>query len=97
MGTMVIFATGLLFLYLGTILDKLKRNWFIGIRTPWTLSSEKVWEKTHRIGGILFKISGLIILAGMFAPEHLLLFVLIPVFATVVFLIIYSYLEYRKL
>ena len=48
-------AIGLLFYYLGIIVENAKRNWFVGIRTPWTLSSDIVWEKTHKIGGKLFK------------------------------------------
>lgn len=51
-------AIGVLFFYIGTILKHTKRNWFVGIRTPWTLSSDAVWEKTHKLGGKLFKIVG---------------------------------------
>ena len=50
-------AIGILFFYIGTILKYTKRNWFVGIRTPWTLSSDVVWEKTHKLGGKLFKIN----------------------------------------
>ncbi|MGQ9811085.1 MAG: SdpI family protein [bacterium] len=49
---------GLLCFYIGILLKNAKRNWFIGIRTPWTVSSEKVWDETHKIAGKLFKIAG---------------------------------------
>jgi len=93
----IIPAVGLLFFYIGFILNKVKRNWFIGIRTPWTLSNERVWDKTHKLGSKLFKISGIIILIGIFFQDYLVWFILIPVIVTVVWLFIYSYLEYKKL
>ena len=43
-------AVGLLFIMIGFMIRKAKRNFFIGIRTPWTLSSDKVWDETHRVG-----------------------------------------------
>ena len=89
-------AFGILFFYCGILIEKAKRNWFIGIRTPWTMSSEKVWEKTHKIGGRLFKISGIIALLGIFFPGLALFFVLIPVIFVVIYTVIYSYFEYRK-
>lgn len=58
---------GALFLGLGNYLPKIKSNWFIGVRTPWTLSSEESWRRTHRLAGWLFVISGVVILAGAVA------------------------------
>ena len=60
-------AFGILFFYVGVLMEKAKRNWFIGIRTPWTLSNDKVCEKTHDVGGKLFKASGMTILFGAFS------------------------------
>jgi len=62
-------GVGLLFAFLGNYLTRIEPNWFIGIRTPWTLSSETVWRKTHRTGGWLFVIGGIVIAAGAFAPR----------------------------
>jgi len=87
---------GLLFYYCGILVKNAKRNWFIGIRTPWTLSNDKVWEKTHKMGGKLFKVAGLLVLVGIFFPKCALFFVLIPIFLIVIYLIVYSYLEYQK-
>jgi len=89
-------AIGLLFIYLGFIMKKLKRNWFIGIRTPWTLSNDKVWEKTHNLGSILFVISGLIIISGLFFNRHLIWLVLIPILISVTILVVYSYIVFKQ-
>ncbi|MBU1350208.1 SdpI family protein [Patescibacteria group bacterium] len=87
---------GLLFFYIGVLCENAKRNWFIGIRTPWTLSSEKVWEKTHKIGGKLFKIAGVIAFVGVFFQSYALFFIFVPVILVAVYTIIYSYFEYQK-
>jgi len=77
MGQMMVPALGILFYYCGILVENAKRNWFIGIRTPWTLSNEKVWERTHKIGGKLFKISGVIAFLGIVLPKYAVFFVLI--------------------
>jgi uncharacterized membrane protein len=56
----ILILIGLLFIFLGNLLPKAPRNFFIGIKTPWTLANEDVWFRTHRLGGKLFVISGLI-------------------------------------
>lgn len=86
----------LLFYCSGVLIEKAKRNWFIGIRTPWTMSSEKVWDKTHKIGGKLFKISAVIALLGLFARGYAILFVLVPIILATAYLIVFSYFEYKK-
>jgi len=89
-------AFGILFFYCGILIEKAKRNWFIGIRTPWTLSNEKVWERTHKIGGKLFKVAGIIVLLGIIFPNYAFFFILFPVIAVSIYTVIYSYFEYRK-
>jgi len=62
-------GVGLLFIILGNYMPKMRRNWLMGIRTPWTLADERVWDKTHRFAGPLFMLGGLITLGGaLFAP-----------------------------
>jgi len=97
MTTALIPALGFLFIYIGAILRNIKRNWFIGIRTPWTISSDKVWDKTHRLGSILFQISGIIMILGIFFDDFIVYFILVPIIVSAVALVVYSYLEYRKL
>ncbi len=89
-------AFSILFYYAGILTENAKRNWFIGIRTPWTLSNDKVWEKTHKIGGKLFKVAGVIALLGIIFQDYALLFILAPVIIVVISTIIYSYFEYKK-
>jgi len=96
MGQAIIPAMGLLFYYVGTLLENSKRNWFIGIRTPWTLSSDKVWEQTHRVGGKLFKLAGIIAILGLFFLKWLLWFVVVPVILFALYAFIYSYFVYQK-
>jgi uncharacterized membrane protein len=59
---------GLLMIFLGNYLGKIKPNWFVGIRTPWTLSSENVWYKTHRVGGWAFILFGVCIIISPNLP-----------------------------
>lgn len=87
---------GILFYYLGILCENVKRNWFIGIKTPWTLSSDKVWEKTHKVGGKLFKIAGIIAFAGALFQNYAFLFILVPAIFVAVYTIFYSYFEYKK-
>jgi uncharacterized membrane protein len=89
-------AFAILFYFSGILISKAKRNWFIGIRTPWTMTNDIVWDKTHKLGAILFKISGAICLFGLLLPAYAFAFVLAPVILFSIYLIIYSYLEYRK-
>ena len=89
-------AIGLFFYYLGSLLSKAKRNWFIGIRTPWTLSSEKVWEHTHQRGAKLFKISGIFALAGIFFSSQAIYFVIVPVIFVSAYVVVFSYFDYQR-
>ncbi|HEX6269974.1 MAG TPA: SdpI family protein [Anaerolineales bacterium] len=96
-GKAMLPAMGLLFIVIGSLLRKAKRNWFIGIRTPWTLSSDKVWDEIHRIGGILFMISGVLaVIGGFFGGIIAFWSIMIPVFGTTTFLLVYSYVLYQR-
>jgi len=70
-GLVSAWTIGLMMLGLGNYMGKIKPNWFFGIKTPWTLSSENVWNKTHRVGGVLFIIFGLIMIVMPFLPENI--------------------------
>lgn len=88
---------GLVFIIIGNYLQRVRSNYFMGIRTPWTLSNENVWKKTHRLSGKIFFIGGLLILISAFLPDgyksvimwgSIVLCVAIPY--------LYSYLVYKK-
>ncbi len=89
-------AFGILFYYCGVLIEKAQRNWSIGIRTPWTLSSDRVWQKTHELGGRLFKICGLISLLGFFFQKIAFFLVVVPVLLVTIYTYIYSYLQFQK-
>ncbi len=93
---MIIAGTGLLFVIIGNYLGKVRKNFFIGIRTPWTLASDKVWNRTHRIGGKLFMLSGVIIWVGALPGVPLTWAVGVAV-GLVLIPVVYSYLLYRRL
>ena len=88
---------GVLFIAIGSLLRKAKRNFFIGIRTPWTLSSDTVWDKTHQLGATLFMASGaLAIIGGFFGGMIAFWFLFIPLIGSTIFLVVYSYVLYRN-
>ena len=90
-------SIGLMFVLLGNYFGKIKRNWLFGIRTPWTLSSEEVWNKTHRFSGYAFMIGGVLIALASFLPEQYRLTIFIVSIATILIATVgYSYLAYRK-
>jgi len=96
MGRAMVPAMGILLYYAGILIKHAERNWFVGIRTPWTLSSEWVWKKTHKLGGRLFKLAGIIAILGIFFPDIAMWFVLVPVIFVSFYIIIYSYFAYQK-
>lgn len=90
-------AMGGLFFGLGFLLDRARRNWFIGIRTPWTLSSDHVWEKTHRLGGLLFKVTGLLVIGGALLPGEISFWVMFGLIMTASFVpVVYSYVVFTR-
>jgi len=89
-------AMGLLFVFMGMIIGKARRNYFIGIRTPWTLSSDKVWDETHRVGGKLFSAAGAITMLGIFFPSYAEWFLILPLIGTTGFSVVYSYILYQR-
>jgi uncharacterized membrane protein len=90
-------AIGLLFIFIGFMLRQAKRNFFIGIRTPWTLSSDQVWEKTHQIGSILFILAGaLAVIGSFFGGVTAFWMLMFPIFGSIIFLVIYSYVLYKQ-
>ena len=97
-GCSVSWGIAVLFLFLGWMLPQIKKNYTIGLRFPWTLHSEIVWDKTHKLGGQLFMALGAILLIASFLPGVFTFWILmIGIFLTVIILMGYSYFEYKKL
>jgi uncharacterized membrane protein len=90
-------GVGVLFIVLGNYFTRVEPNWFVGIRTPWTLSSDTVWRKTHRTGGWLMVIGGLVIAACAFLPHGAFLPLLIAaVLIMSVIPIVQSYILWKR-
>lgn len=89
-------AFGLLIYYAGIMMENAKQNWFIGVRTPWTLSSEVVWDKTNKLAGKLFKVAGVLAAMGVIFPKYAIFLILVPVILAAVYPIIYSYQKYQQ-
>ncbi|GAB7093480.1 SdpI family protein [Halolamina litorea] len=83
-------AAGLLY-YAGVLVGRAEQNWFVGIRTPWTLESEEVWERTHEVGAPLFKLCAASTLLAAVFTDWALLLTVAPVLLTVVITVGYSY------
>jgi uncharacterized membrane protein len=86
---------GVMFMVIGNYLGKTRKNFFLGIRTPWTLASDEVWGRTHRLAGRLLILQGLIMFAGVLfeIPVAVLLGM---VGVIVVVPVVYSYVVYRR-
>ncbi|MBD7966379.1 SdpI family protein [Fictibacillus norfolkensis] len=88
---------GLLFIILGNYLPRIKHNYFIGVRTPWTLANEKTWRKTHQLSGKLFVVAGILLVAISFLPGiYKFTGMLVVVVATVLISTIASYIFYNQ-
>ena len=96
MTTVVGLAMGLLFIVLGNVMGKIRPNWFVGVRTPWTLTSKLSWTKTHRLAGWLFILMGLMAIAWALVQAQwvFILMVTVDVCCGLV-MVVYSYLVYR--
>ncbi|HET9294924.1 MAG TPA: SdpI family protein [Gemmatimonadales bacterium] len=97
MGRVAPAGVGALFVLIGNLMTRMRPNWFMGIRTPWTLSSERVWRKTHRVGGYAFTAGGLLMILIAFVSGRRIVPMLLGIVGVIVIWpVVYSYLEWRK-
>jgi uncharacterized membrane protein len=88
---------GIALVILGNYLPKLKSNWFVGVRTPWTLSSEVSWHLTHRLAGRLFVMAGALdIVIALVQPAIASLVMLVTLITAAVISVVYSYVVWRR-
>jgi uncharacterized membrane protein len=87
---------GILLIVIGNVLPRTRSNWWLGIRTPWTLSSERVWRETHRLGGYLMFGSGILMLLSAALPTPWLWIGVGAVIASSAISIFYSYVLWKK-
>ncbi len=96
-GLITSITIGLLMIIIGAMLPRIEPNWFMGIRTPWTLSSPTVWKKTHELGGKVFILFGLCLMVSTFLPQILAMSILmVSIVALIAVTFIYSYVLYRN-
>jgi uncharacterized membrane protein len=98
-GRAVPALVGALIVVIGRVMPRLQPNWWYGIRTPWTLSDDRVWARTHRLAGFSMTAAGVVTIAAALAlPASLGLPVLIAaIVAAVIGPVVYSYLAWRRL
>jgi uncharacterized membrane protein len=89
-------AIGAVYVVAGTVTRHAEQNWFVGVRTPWTLEDEAVWEQTNRVVGRLFQVGGVVAALGVFVPAYALAFILAPALVVAVVSFGYSYYLYRQ-
>ena len=98
MPKLITVGISVLLIVMGNYLPKTRSNWFFGVRTPWTLSSEQAWEKTHRFSGRLFILLGVIGLISIFVlPADLQIgIIVVGSIAVAILSVVYSFLAWRK-
>jgi uncharacterized membrane protein len=94
---LVLAAVAILFYLVGILLDHAERNWFVGIQTPWTMSSVEVWDRTHDLGAKLFKLTAAVALVGLLFEEYAVYFLVVPALLTAGITVVYSYYLYERL
>ncbi len=97
MAMIICLILAILFIVIGNYMPKIKQNYFMGLKTPWTLSSELSWRKTHQLGGLLFVLAGIILIIVAFI-QVTLAFILLTVYITIAIIImfVYSYIIYKN-
>lgn len=97
MPQLIIGGSGLLMMLIGNVLGKARPNWFLGIRTPWTLSSDRAWDRTHRLTGRLMVLGGAMMLIGVFVlpPRAGIILVIIGALLPAAIGVVYSYFAWR--
>lgn len=94
---LAVLGTGVLFIALGNVMPRLRSNWWMGVRTPWTLSSDRVWRETHRVAGVAFVLAGLVTLASVALPAEVSVWVMIATIVVASLIpAIYSYVAWRR-
>lgn len=91
---LILIGTGVVFVVIGNFLPKVRPNYLMGIRTPWTLASDLSWVRTHRVGGRLFVVEGFVLIAlGLLGarPEVLAVAVIGAIVIEIVVVVVYSY------
>lgn len=95
----VVLLVGILYIILGNYFKTIKANYFIGIRTPWTLENETVWKETHKLGGKMWFVGGIIVVISSLILEKQLNFTIFMIITGIITIIpiAYSYFKFKKI
>lgn len=96
MSQPILVLVALLIAVIGVMMPSFKRNFFVGIRTPWTLANDEVWDKTHKLGGKLFIAAGVLAAVIAFLPGQNVFIAIAPILVAVVVVFVYSYFVFSK-
>jgi len=96
--SLIFIAIGIMFIVFGNYMGKIKHNYFMGIRTPWTLASEEVWYRTHRMAGPFWIAGGALFMLMSIVPKGFTLAIfLVIMFGLLLIPTVYSYVIFRRL
>jgi uncharacterized membrane protein len=88
---------GVMFILLGALIGKVRPNWFVGIRTPWTLSSKTSWNRTNRLGGWLLIATGTVtVVLALLSPRAALPAGVAAILVAALWSTAYSYIVWRS-
>lgn len=98
-GKWVAAGVAVLFIVMGNVMGRVRHNYFVGFKLPWTLANEEVWKKTHQVGAKAMVAGGVLSLIGVILTSGGLSFVILMagIFVPMIIVTIYSYLLYRKI
>lgn len=95
--TVISVLVSVMFIFFGNAMGKIKHNYFVGIKTPWTIADPDVWNKTHRIGGIIWVVLGILCLITTFiSPIAFIAVMLIGALGSTAYLFIMSYIWFKR-
>lgn len=89
-------ALAALYFYLGHVLKHIHRNYFIGFLTPWALSNDKLWDKTHRFGGVVLEVCAFFLLISLIFQDYIVEILTVTTVAALLITTVYSYLIFSR-
>jgi uncharacterized membrane protein len=87
---------GAIYVVAGFVTERTDQNWFVGVRTPWTLEDEDVWDRTNAVVARVFQVSGVVAALGILFPAYAVAFVLAPALLALVVSVGYSWWTYQR-
>lgn len=95
--SLLVGGIGVFLIVIGNVMPRVRSNWFLGIRTPWTLENEQVWRRTHRVAGRVTVVGGLLVLlTSLLSPAWQFAAVIAAAVAIGLIGLVYSFIEYRR-